>query len=124
MLGYGPPYYGSARTIFGASFIASYEATAGITVATGVSAWADLSGNGRTLSQATGGAQPAFAANGGPNGLPCVTGDGVDDSLSNNWVPPAPGTSPFAYIAVVKLISGTINKRLLGGQASTRACVT
>ena len=31
-----------------------------ITQATGVSAWADKSGNGRTCSQATGGSQPAY----------------------------------------------------------------
>jgi len=44
----------------------------GITIATGVSAWADQSGNGNNLTQATGGRQPVYSAAGGPNGLPML----------------------------------------------------
>ena len=44
----------------------------GITVATGVSSWADQSGNGRTPVQATGAKQPAYATHSAPN-MPTVT---------------------------------------------------
>lgn len=60
------------------------RADAGITISTGVSTWADLSGNGRNLTQGTAGKQPAFSATGGPGSMPCVTGDGVDDRLSTS----------------------------------------
>lgn len=45
----------------------------GITLATGVSAWADQSGNGYNVSQATGSARPTYAASGGPNGRPYLS---------------------------------------------------
>jgi hypothetical protein len=40
----------------------------GTTIATGVSQWNDLSGNGSNVVQATGSKQPAFNSTGGPNG--------------------------------------------------------
>lgn len=65
----------------GAKLVAWWRADLGITIATGVSAWADQSGNGRTLLQATPGAQPARIAAGTPAGGPCLRFDGVDDFL-------------------------------------------
>ncbi len=46
-----------------------------------VSSWTDLSGNGRTPTQASGPAQPTINPTGGPNSKPCYVFDGVDDRL-------------------------------------------
>jgi hypothetical protein len=46
-----------------------------ISVATGISEWRDKSGNGRHVSQATGGTQPTFTRN-GLNGLPVLSFNG------------------------------------------------
>ncbi len=58
-----------------------YSATQGITIATGVSQWNDLSGNGRHLVQATGAKQPLFVAS-AQNGLPAVQSDGITQELA------------------------------------------
>ena len=50
--------------------VLSLRADRGITLATGVSVWADQSGNGNNVSQATGSAQPTYNSSGGPNGQP------------------------------------------------------
>lgn len=50
-----------------------------ITVSTGVSVWADKSGNGRNATQATGGKQPAYTNT--LNGKNIVTFQGTDDTL-------------------------------------------
>lgn len=61
-----------------------WRADAGnITIATGVSQWSDTSGNSRHLTQATGGAQPAYTASlAAMNNQPAVTFDGVNDQLT------------------------------------------
>lgn len=55
--------------------------SATLTIATGVSSWADCTGNGRALAQATGAKQPTVVA-ALQNGLPGVRFDGVNDFLS------------------------------------------
>jgi hypothetical protein len=50
-----------------------------ITVSTGVSVWADKSGNGRNAAQATGGKQPAYSST--INGKNVVTFQGTDDTM-------------------------------------------
>ena len=50
-----------------------------ITLSTGVSVWADKSGNGRNASQATGGKQPAYSST--INGKNVVTFQGTDDTM-------------------------------------------
>lgn len=57
------------------------SASTGITLATGVSQWADQSTHARHFSQATSGSQPALNAT-YMNGQPAVVGDGVDDILT------------------------------------------
>ena len=65
-----------------ANLAAWYRADQGITIATGVSQWNDISGNGRHLTQATGANQPTFGATSGPNSTPALTFDGSNDVLS------------------------------------------
>jgi hypothetical protein len=50
-----------------------------VTISTGVSVWADKSGNGRNASQATGGKQPAYSST--INGKNVVTFQGTDDTM-------------------------------------------
>lgn len=58
--------------------------TSAMTIATGVSAWNDLSPNGFNLTQAVTGQQPARIL-AGLNGMRTVRSDGVDDYLSSNF---------------------------------------
>ena len=53
----------------------------GVTIVTGVSNWADQSGNGNALVQATTGKQPVRDAS-ALHGLPGIHADGVDDFLT------------------------------------------
>jgi len=48
------------------------RADLGITISTGVSRWADQSGNGNHALQATSGQQPTYLPNGGPTGGPAL----------------------------------------------------
>jgi hypothetical protein len=52
-----------------------------ITIATGVSSWADKKGGGVNATQATGSLQPTYAATAFPGSLPGVLFDGTDDVL-------------------------------------------
>lgn len=52
-----------------------------VTLDTGVSVWADKSGNGRNASQSTGNNQPIYTA-AGPNGKNVLTFDGTNDTMT------------------------------------------
>jgi hypothetical protein len=59
-----------------------WRADSKTTIATGVSAWGDLTTKGRNWSQATAGKQPALNLTGGPNSLPCLVGNGSTTTIS------------------------------------------
>lgn len=103
--------YGSAQTpltILG-NLAWWVRADLGITIGTGVSAWADQSGNGVNFTQGTGAWQPAFVAS-AINGQPAVQGDGSDDYIRATWARAAPGTQPFYIWLVVKQVTwGSLN---------------
>lgn len=96
-----------------------YKADAGVTLnGSTVSAWADQSGNGYNLSQATAANQPTFVSN-SQNGLPAIQFDGTNDILSiatgsNITV----GNDVTFYIAWKKTTAAFINWILYDG-AST-----
>lgn len=52
-----------------------------ITIATGVSTWADRNGNGVNATQATGSLQPSYSATAFPGSLPGVLFDGANDIM-------------------------------------------
>jgi hypothetical protein len=86
-----------------------YRLGLGITTATGVSAWADQSGNGRNAVQATGSLQPIQQADGS------LLFDGVDDFLK-----PTAFTlnQPVSAYILYKSITWTLNDRVYDGNAS------
>lgn len=78
--------------------------TINLTDGTAVSSWADSSGLGNNVSQATGAQQPIYKT-GIVNGKPIVRFDGVNDLLSGSDL----GLSqPFTVCCVVKASSGGI----------------
>lgn len=81
--GGGPSYtYSPAESAALLPQTAVWVSTQGVTVATGVSAWASyLGGLACTISQATGGLQPAYSAAGGVGGRPLITANGTDQFL-------------------------------------------
>ncbi len=91
------------------------RADRGVTIGTGVSAWADQSGNGVDFSQATGSKQPAFSSSAGPNSQAAITGDGTDDFLANAALDlAAPGTTPLTMWMICKAVTWTANKGICG----------
>lgn len=98
-----------------ANLAAWYAADKGITIATGVSAWADQSGNGNTLAQATTTKQPVFSAGGGPKGLSALNFDGVDDLLVTGAM--AGLVAPVSYYFLFKQITWTLGDRIFDGAA-------
>ena len=57
------------------------SASSTITIATGVSTWADLNGNGVNATQASGSLQPSYSATAFPGSLPGILFDGADDIM-------------------------------------------
>jgi hypothetical protein len=94
------------------------RADLGVTIGTGVSAWADQSGNGVNFIQGTGSAQPALLA-ADINGQPAIAGDGINDVLSAPWARVAPGTQPFFIWLICKQITWTSLDTTIGDYTVT-----
>lgn len=82
-----------------------------ITVETGVSAWTDKSGNGRTAAQTTGSRQPALIS-GARNGRPALRFDAVNDFLRVGDVLDVLSGGYSAMAAAYQ--SEAVNGRILG----------
>jgi hypothetical protein len=78
------------------------RADQGITIATGVSQWADLSGFGNHFVQATGGNQPTLLSNGGPGGQPAVSFDGATSVMTAPLL--TTNTQNWTMFAVLQII--------------------
>ncbi len=98
-----------------ANLAAWFNADKGITIATGVSAWADQSGNSRTLSQGTAGNQPSYSATGGPNSIGALTLDGVDDRMATAGFTL---NQPVTHYFLTKQISWLAGHRIFDGNTA------
>ena len=104
--------YGNPLSIFGSANVLQWvRADRGITLGTGVSAWADQTANANNYSQATGGKQPVYNTVDPTLGnKPTITFDGVDDTLIDaGFTLPAPGTTPASALSVLKIVAESTN---------------
>lgn len=106
-------------TILGSANVLQWcRADLGVTIATGVSAWADQSSAGKNYSQGTAAAQPAWSATAGPNSQAAITFDAVDDFLEAAGLTlPAPLTTPTYIDIILKQVAydATGTDHLIGG---------
>lgn len=86
-MGNNSPTIGSSFPPLPTGATALFDAAAGVTIATGVSAWVDQSGNGNNWSQATGAKQPTVTLNAITTN-PAVTFDGAAQFLAGTWLAP------------------------------------
>ena len=93
-------------SIFGASLVAWYRADLGISLGTGVSAWADQSGNGNNLQESTGALQPVYMTAGGANGRPYLVG--AQATLLKSVAAFPVLTGPFEQFFIVRATSSVL----------------
>lgn len=93
------------------------RADLGITLGTGVAAWADQSGNGADFVQVTGANQPALTV-AAINGRDAVTGDGVNDRLAATLARAAPGTQPFYICLLMRQNAWSLNRQIYNDGAT------
>lgn len=74
-------FNGNFASVAPGGLLLSVQSDLGVTIATGVSAWADQSGNGNSFAQAGGTQQPTLSA--GLNGHQGILFDGSNDELDN-----------------------------------------
>lgn len=105
-------------TILGAAGMLRWvRSDLGITIGTGVSAWADQSGAGNDYTMGTAANQPAIVP-AGLNGHDTLLFDGSNDFLESALSLPAPGTTPTFRIFVVKQITWIANRSFCGGSTA------
>lgn len=115
-------------TILGANLFAWWRADTGITIDTGISDWADKSGNDHNLVQGTTSAQPTFvAADSNWNNQPSVSFDGGTDNMNSDeaagiwsFLHDGTGCSIFAGMRFASLSTNA----WLGGTATGGASTT
>ncbi len=100
---------GGIQFVQGLSPAAWYRYGVGITVATGVSAWADQSGNGRNLTQGTAGFQPAL------QGDNSILFDGVDDTMFVAFTL----NQPTTWYGLIQQVSWTSSDGIWTGAGGT-----
>jgi hypothetical protein len=76
------------------------RADAGITIATGVSNWADQSGSGNNFAQATPGNQPTVSAAGGPTGGPAIAFASASSQFLTNLSAVIPNTNCTVFVVL------------------------
>ena len=74
-----------------------------------VSAWADQSGNGNSVAQATPGKQPTYNASGGPNGTPYLNFVNANAQVLAGATNPVASTTNVTIYIVLQLSSPTTN---------------
>jgi hypothetical protein len=111
-------------SILGTDLLQWVRADLGITIGTGVSAWADQSGNGLHYAQASSTLQPTFGATDGPNGTPALTFDGSNDFLdAAGFSLPAPGTQPYFVAMIVQMLAWGSNRRFVADGVSASCSI-
>lgn len=107
-------------TIYGANLVQWLRADLGITIVTGVSAWADQSGNGNNAIQATGTAQPAYTASDSTlNNQSTILADGTSDVLSTAALTTNLATDDFYVCAIINAVTWTSGDSLTSGAGTT-----
>lgn len=98
----------------------NYRADLGnVTIATGVSQWTDLSGNGRHYTQAGTTQQPLHTASDATlNNNPTITFDNTNDQMTSTYAPDLSAAPVFRW-AIMKVITWTSGRSLLGGAGTT-----
>lgn len=89
------------------------RADQGITIATGVSQWNDLSGNGNHVTQGTGSAQPAFVAS-GQGGRPLVRFVSANSQVLLKVTTDLIGSGAYSFFCVAKVNDSGIEKSYFG----------
>lgn len=92
----------------------------GITIVTGVSAWADQSGKGNHAVQAVGTAQPVYTAEDATlDNQPTLTADGTNDVLTTAGLTTDLATDDLYVCAIIKSVTWTNGDTLTGGNGTT-----
>ena len=99
-------------SLLGSSLLAyahfGYGVTLDTTTTTTVSAVADRAPTANNFSNGAKSIQPLFtAADATLNNAPTALFDGVDDRLFSSLALPAPGTTPFSFFGVIKVVAAT-----------------
>jgi hypothetical protein len=111
-----PPVIPSPLDIYGADLYQGLRGDLGITIVTGVNAWADQSGKGNNAIQGTGTAQPLYTANDATlNNQPTVTADGANDVLASAGLTLDLATEDFYFCAILKQVSWTASDAISSG---------
>lgn len=100
------------------------DAAMGITIETGVSIWADQSGNSNDISQATPGDQPLFnASDSNFNNQPSITFDGVSEFLNRSTFTGGALSQPNTIFLLKKVSVSTGTQIYIDGQGAARHAI-